>query len=96
MERQKAWLTSGAFAALCGTTKETLRHYNDIGLLPPAHHRLGDLDPHRHLHRRLLRGAHLDQGQGGAQGDQAGVHAPNRRGFGVRGAELICTAGATA
>ena len=37
MERQKGWLTSGAFAALCGTTKETLRHYKDIGLLPPAH-----------------------------------------------------------
>ena len=37
MERQKGWLTSGAFAALCGTTKETLRHYKDIGLLSPAH-----------------------------------------------------------
>lgn len=37
MERQKGWLTSGAFAALCGTTKETLRHYKDIGLLLPAH-----------------------------------------------------------
>ena len=24
MEREKGWLTSGAFAALCGTTKETL------------------------------------------------------------------------
>ena len=34
---QKGWLTSGAFAALCGTTKETLRHYKDIGLLSPAH-----------------------------------------------------------
>ena len=37
MERQKGWLTSGAFAALCGTTKETLRHYKDIDLLSPAH-----------------------------------------------------------
>ena len=37
MERQKGWLTSGAFAALCGTTKETLRHYKDICLLSPAH-----------------------------------------------------------
>lgn len=36
MEREKGWLTSGAFAALCGTTKETLRHYKDIGLLAPA------------------------------------------------------------
>ena len=37
MDRKKGWLTSGAFAALCGTTKETLRHYKDIGLLLPAH-----------------------------------------------------------
>ena len=37
MEREKGWLTSGAFAALCGTTKETLRHYKDAGLLSPAH-----------------------------------------------------------
>ena len=37
MKQTKGWLTSGAFAALCGTTKETLRHYKDIGLLPPAH-----------------------------------------------------------
>ena len=37
MEREKGWLTSGAFAALCGTTKETLRHYKDIALLSPAH-----------------------------------------------------------
>ena len=37
MERKKGWLTSGAFAALCGTTKETLRHYKDISLLSPAH-----------------------------------------------------------
>ncbi len=36
MERNKGWLASGAFARLCGTTKETLRHYKDIGLLPPA------------------------------------------------------------
>ena len=37
MAQKKGWLTSGAFAALCGTTKETLRHYKDIGLLFPAH-----------------------------------------------------------
>ena len=37
MERKKGWLTSGAFAALCGATKETLRHYKDVGLLLPAH-----------------------------------------------------------
>ncbi len=37
MEREKGWLTSGAFADLCGTTKETLRHYKDVGLLLPAH-----------------------------------------------------------
>lgn len=40
MERNHGWLTSGAFAALCGTTKETLRHYKDVGLLTPA--RQGD------------------------------------------------------
>lgn len=34
---EKNWLTSGAFASFCGTTKETLRHYKDIGLLIPAH-----------------------------------------------------------
>ena len=37
MERKKGWLTSGAFATLCGTTKETLRHYKNVGLLLPAH-----------------------------------------------------------
>ena len=37
MSRQKGWMTSGAFAAFCGTTKETLRHYKEIGLLIPAH-----------------------------------------------------------
>lgn len=37
MAREKGRLPSGAFAALCGTTKETLRHYKDIGLLSPAH-----------------------------------------------------------
>lgn len=36
MEPKKQWMTSGAFAALCGTTKETLRHYKDVGLLLPA------------------------------------------------------------
>lgn len=33
----KDLLKCGEFADLCGTTKETLRHYNDIGLLEPAH-----------------------------------------------------------
>ena len=28
----RGWMTSGAFAALCGATKETLRHYKDLGL----------------------------------------------------------------
>ncbi len=37
MEQRKGWLTSGAFARLCGTTKETLRHYKNVGLLRPAH-----------------------------------------------------------
>ena len=37
MGRKKGWLTSGTFAALCGTTKETLRHYKDTGILSPAH-----------------------------------------------------------
>lgn len=37
MKLKKGWLTSGAFAALCGTTKETLRHYKDVELLLPAH-----------------------------------------------------------
>ena len=36
MERLSGWLTAGAFAALCGTTKETLRHYRDLGLLVPV------------------------------------------------------------
>ena len=40
MKRDWGQMTSGAFAALCGTTKETLRHYKDIGLLSPA--RQGD------------------------------------------------------
>lgn len=40
MEQNHGGLTSGTFAALCGTTKETLRHYKDIGLLSPA--RQGD------------------------------------------------------
>ena len=33
MERKTGRLTSGDFAALCGATKETLRHYKDLGLL---------------------------------------------------------------
>lgn len=31
-----SYLRSGQFAALCRTTKETLRHYRDIGLIEPA------------------------------------------------------------
>lgn len=36
MDRLSGWLTAGAFAALCGTTKETLRHYRDLDLLVPV------------------------------------------------------------
>ncbi|MCI8465456.1 MAG: MerR family transcriptional regulator [Lachnospiraceae bacterium] len=37
MKRDHHWLTSGAFAVFCGTTKETLRHYKNMGLLSPVH-----------------------------------------------------------
>lgn len=37
MDQKRGWMTSGAFAAFCGTTKETLRHYKEIGLLTPAY-----------------------------------------------------------
>ena len=30
------FFTTGQFAALCGTTKETLFHYDRIGILKPA------------------------------------------------------------
>ena len=33
---KQTYFSSGEFARLCGTTKETLRHYNNIGLLKPA------------------------------------------------------------
>jgi DNA-binding transcriptional MerR regulator len=33
--RENNRFTAGEFAALCGTTKETLRHYNNIGILKP-------------------------------------------------------------
>lgn len=33
---KQTYFTSGEFARLCGTTKETLRHYNNIGILVPA------------------------------------------------------------
>ncbi len=36
MKREKGWLTSKTFAALCGTTKETLWHYKNAGLLLPG------------------------------------------------------------
>ena len=32
---EKSFFTTGQFAKLCKTTKETLRHYNNIGLLIP-------------------------------------------------------------
>lgn len=32
---EKSFFTTGQFAKLCKTTKETLRHYNNIGLLKP-------------------------------------------------------------
>lgn len=34
---RERYLTTGAFAALCKTTKETLFHYDRIGLLKPRH-----------------------------------------------------------
>lgn len=34
-ERKKMYFTTGEFAKLCGTTKETLRHYDALGLLTP-------------------------------------------------------------
>ncbi|KAA3384529.1 MerR family transcriptional regulator, partial [Akkermansia muciniphila] len=34
-ERSRSAFTTGAFARLCGTTKETLFHYDAIGLLKP-------------------------------------------------------------
>ncbi|MGL4736504.1 MAG: MerR family transcriptional regulator [Cellulosilyticaceae bacterium] len=37
MERNKRLLTSGEFAKLCHTTKMTLRHYKEIGILKPAY-----------------------------------------------------------
>ena len=37
MDQKRGWMTSGAFAAFCRTTKETLRHYKEIGLLTPAY-----------------------------------------------------------
>ena len=41
MKTEKSNLfTTGAFAALCDTTKETLRHYNNIGILKPE--KIGD------------------------------------------------------
>lgn len=33
----KSYIPSGAFAKLCNTSKETLRHYHDMGLLIPRH-----------------------------------------------------------
>lgn len=34
--KKEYFLTSGEFAELCGTTKETLFHYDEIGILKPA------------------------------------------------------------
>lgn len=36
-ENSKMYFTRGEFAKLCGTTKETLRHYDSLGLLQPEH-----------------------------------------------------------
>ena len=35
-QKGKKHYTSGEFARLCGTTKETLRHYDNVGILKPA------------------------------------------------------------
>ena len=35
-QKGKKHYTSGEFARLCGTTKETLRHYDEVGILKPA------------------------------------------------------------
>ena len=36
MDRNSEYcITTGEFARLCGTTRDTLRHYNDIGLMTP-------------------------------------------------------------
>lgn len=35
-QKGKKYYTSGEFARLCRTTKETLRHYDDVGVLKPA------------------------------------------------------------
>ncbi|MGL4344801.1 MAG: MerR family transcriptional regulator [Cellulosilyticaceae bacterium] len=37
MDHNKRLLTSGEFAKLCHTTKMTLRHYKEIGILRPAY-----------------------------------------------------------
>lgn len=36
-DMEKRYLTSGEFAKLCDTTKVTLRHYKDIGILKPRY-----------------------------------------------------------
>lgn len=35
-KRSKNYYTSGEFAKICVTTKETLRHYDEVGILRPA------------------------------------------------------------
>lgn len=35
--RSKNYYTSGEFAKICLTTKETLRHYDEVGILQPAY-----------------------------------------------------------
>lgn len=35
--KKEHFLTTGEFAKLCGTTKETLFHYDEIGILKPVH-----------------------------------------------------------
>ena len=36
-DSSKIYFTKGEFAKLCGTTRETLRHYDSMGLLCPEH-----------------------------------------------------------
>lgn len=33
---KRKYYTSGEFARVCRTTKETLRHYEAVGILPPG------------------------------------------------------------
>lgn len=35
-EKKQTWLTTGDFARLCGVTKHTLFHYDEVGVVKPA------------------------------------------------------------